>query len=201
LPTPAKHRRFPRRSRRTDGLAPSAPRFDRSVDCGLCLGGPNGQFHDLFAIRHARFGHDASGAAAGLNIQLPVIPKYSLLVECNPPLRGEIGGDARALGDPVVQRDNARDRLFQALHRLREGSEGLRRSERATGRHRRACGQGNMCPRCGPARPRNSPGISVPDISGNRLHAVSLRCVGPRSRACLRSGDGCRGSRPRGRRW
>jgi len=40
-----------------------------------------------------------------------------LLVECNPPLRGEIGSDARAPGDPVVQRDNARDRLFQALLR------------------------------------------------------------------------------------
>jgi hypothetical protein len=37
-----------------------------------------------------------------LSIQLPIIPEDALLVECNPPLRGEISSDARALSDAVV---------------------------------------------------------------------------------------------------
>ena len=48
---------------------------------------------------------------------LPVMPKDPLLVEWEPPLRGEIGRDERTLGDAVVHGDDSREFLFQALHR------------------------------------------------------------------------------------
>jgi len=45
------------------------------------------------------------------------MPKDTLLVEWEPPLRGEIGRDARTLGDAVVHADDSREFLLQALHR------------------------------------------------------------------------------------
>src|SRR5271169_2526433 len=56
--------------------------------------------------------------AVPLCVQLRVMPEDALLVEWDPPLRREIGRDARALGDAVVHGDDSRQFLFQALHRF-----------------------------------------------------------------------------------
>ena len=45
----------------------------------------------------------------------------AVLVERDAAVRGEIGGDARAGGDPVVQGDDPRILRFERRHRAREG--------------------------------------------------------------------------------
>src|ERR1041384_8172435 len=49
-----------------------------------------------------------------------VVAPDAPLAERNAALRGEIGGDARALGDAIAQRDHARNLLLEPLHALGE---------------------------------------------------------------------------------
>src|SRR5438067_8961739 len=53
-----------------------------------------------------------------LFIQLLEVAVDAPLAERDTPRRGKIGGDARALGDAVTQRENPRHLPFEALHAL-----------------------------------------------------------------------------------
>src|SRR5271169_6682966 len=72
--------------------------------------------------QYSTVGYWAQQEAGGgpLCVQLLVMPEDGLLVEWDPPLRREIGRNARALGDAVAHCDDSREFLFQALHRLWE---------------------------------------------------------------------------------
>src|SRR5436190_911125 len=52
-----------------------------------------------------------------LNVQFWIMPEDALLVERDPPLRREIGGNARARSDALVQRDRPGVFRLQPLHR------------------------------------------------------------------------------------
>src|SRR5437773_1090824 len=52
-----------------------------------------------------------------LNVQFWIMPEDALLVERDPPLRREIGGNARARSDALVQRDRPGVFRLQLLHR------------------------------------------------------------------------------------
>src|SRR6516162_11755582 len=55
------------------------------------------------------------------SVELLEVPIDPPLAERDAPLRGEIGGNARPRGDPLVQRDEARHLLLEPLHPLRKG--------------------------------------------------------------------------------
>src|SRR3974377_297837 len=55
------------------------------------------------------------------SVELLEVPIDPPLAERDAPLRGEIGGSARARRAPPVQRDEARHLLLEPLHPLREG--------------------------------------------------------------------------------
>ena len=52
------------------------------------------------------------------SVELLEVPIDPPLVERDAPLRGEIGGNARPRGDPLVQRDEARHLLLEPLHHV-----------------------------------------------------------------------------------
>src|ERR1700730_11042384 len=63
---------------------------------------------------------DKPGHDGVLSIKRLVVPIDAPLAERDAPLRGKVGGDARALLHAVVQRDHARYLLREALHALGE---------------------------------------------------------------------------------
>ena len=56
-----------------------------------------------------------------LRIEFAVMTEYSLLVEGKSALRRKVGSDTRPRADPLMQRDQARKRLLQPGHGVREG--------------------------------------------------------------------------------
>ena len=54
-------------------------------------------------------------------IELRIVPKYAVLVDRDPALRREIGGNARSPCDPTVQLDDARMFRLETCHRARKG--------------------------------------------------------------------------------
>src|SRR6516165_11317495 len=98
------------------GLGPHraiAPRHHRQAGCTRLAP----RRRRAASIRDHILGTTRSRWAVPLCVQLPVMPKDPLLVEWEPPLRDEIGRDARTLGDAVVHADDSREFLLQALHR------------------------------------------------------------------------------------
>src|SRR5262249_47818431 len=81
-------------------------------------GGAAGTAPSAGAPRQAAAQEVARGSLA---VQLLEVAIDAPLAERDPPLGGEIGGDARALRDALVQRDQPRHLLLEALHALGEG--------------------------------------------------------------------------------
>ena len=53
-----------------------------------------------------------------LHVQRLVVAEDARLVEGDPPAGGEVGGDARARGDAIVQRNHARQLPLQPPRRM-----------------------------------------------------------------------------------
>ena len=136
-------------------------------------------------------------------VQFGVMPEDAVLVEGDPAVRGEIGGNAGPRRDPVVHRDNPRIFRLEPRHRAREGiaqtRHDLEQRQIGIGEARRRP-DADRRPCCAPAPARNSRDISAPAISENRRCGPALPGAGLRSRGCWRSDDGCRESRRRNRR-
>src|SRR6516165_8579007 len=72
-------------------------------------------------MKGIRFSGGGANDGTRLSIELLEIAVKAPLAERDAPRRGEIGGNARPLGDAVVQRDDARHLALEPLHPLGEG--------------------------------------------------------------------------------
>ena len=150
------------------------------------------------ANAHRRF-----PSATAVSVELRVVPKDAVLVEGDPAVRREIGGDAGPGRDPVVQRNDPRVFRLEPRHGARKGvaqtRHDLKQRQIRIGQLR----TDQMCrrrPCCAPAPVRNSRDILAPAISENRRCGRALPGAGLRNRGCWRSDDGCREPRRRNRR-
>jgi hypothetical protein len=123
------------------------------------------------------------------------MPKDTLLVEWDPPLRREIGRYVRALGDAVVHGDDSREFLFKALHRLWECvAKAFDDLEHRQVGIAEPVAEEKGAPAAGD-HVFEIPGISA-DLWKSAVRGFAS-CAGFRSRARPQSGGVCHGFRPR----
>src|SRR5215472_5283792 len=91
-------------------------RVSRTICVGKIAQAPPSRFNIAGDFVHPT--HCVGGGRSGhsLAIEFRVVPEDALLVKGDAAVGGEVGGDTRTLGYPIVQRDDAGMALFQLRH-------------------------------------------------------------------------------------